>query len=147
VLRAAGEVIDVELEDGTQEYNQKISRARLWRCPVGARRIDLAEGDRVLAQDIDGFVYPAEILSMDGDKIVVSFLDGPERMLTPELLRPFVLRNGMAVHCRWKGGQAYFAGRITQLEGDRVHIAYDDGDREWTTVRLVRLVPEESRGA
>ncbi len=141
VLRVAGEVIDVELDDGTLETNQKMSRARLWRCPVGAGRLEFAEGDRVLAQDIDGFIYPAEIVSIDGDKIVVSFLDGPERMLTPELLRPFALRTGTAVHCRWKGGQAYFAGKVTQIDGDRIHIAYDDGDREWTTVRLVRLAP------
>jgi hypothetical protein len=143
VLRVDGEVIDVELEDGTHEANQKISRARLWRCPVGTRPMDFAEGDRVLAQDIDGFIYPAEVLSMDGDKFVVSFLDGPERMLTPELLRPFTLRTGTPVQCRWKGGQAYFPGKITRMEGDRVHIDYDDGDREWTTVRLVRLVPKE----
>jgi hypothetical protein len=143
VLRVKGETIDVELEDGTHEANTKVSRARLWRCPVGIGALSVEEGDRAWAQDIDGFTYPAEILSVEEDKIIVSFLDGPERMLTPELVRPFELRSGTAVQCRWKGGQAYFPGKITQIEGDRVHVAYDDGDREWTTVRLIRLVPAE----
>ena len=64
-------------------------------------------------------------------------------MLTPELLKPFELRTGTRVECRWKGGQRYFPGKITEIEGDRVHFAYDDGDREWTTLRLVRIVPRD----
>jgi hypothetical protein len=145
VTRVKGEIIDVELEDGTQETNQKISRARLWRCPVGTGSVEYDEGDRVWATDIDAFIYPAEVLSVENDKIVVQFLDGPERMLTPELLKSFDLRIGTPVQCRWKGGQAYFPGKITQMEGDRVHLAYDDGDKEWTTLRLVRLMPKEGR--
>jgi hypothetical protein len=142
ILRVQGEVIDVELEDGTQETNQKVSRARFWRCPVGIKSFACEEGERVWAQDVDGFTYPAEILSLDNDKIIVHFLDGPERMLTPELIKPFDLRAGAAVECRWKGGQNYFPGKISELDGDRVHLAYDDGDQEWTTVRLVRLPPK-----
>jgi len=139
VLRVQGEVIDVELEDGDRETNQKISRARLWRCPVGIQSFSCQEGDRVWAEDVDGFTYPAEILSIDNDKITVQFLDGPERMLTPELVKPFAPSAGAGVECRWKAGQNYFAGKITAIEGDRLHLAYDDGDQEWTTVRLVRL--------
>ncbi len=139
VLRAQGEVIDVELEDGTQETNLKVSRARFWRCPVGIHAVAFDEGDRALVQDIDGFFYPAEILSVDQDKVIVHFLDGPERMVTPELLKPFNLRVGTVVDCRWKGGQNYFRGQITELDGDRTHIAYEDGDKEWTTLRLVRI--------
>jgi hypothetical protein len=139
VLRVQGETVDVELEDGTHESNQKVSRARFWRCPVGVKSIPFDEGDRVWATDIDGFTYPAEIVSINEDKIVVHFLDGPERMLTPELIKRFELKTGTAVACRWKAGQAYFPGKITKIEGDRVHIDYDDGDKEWTTVRLVRL--------
>jgi hypothetical protein len=138
VTRVQGEIIDVELEDGERETNQKVSRARFWRCPVGTQSFSCDEGDRVWAQDVDGFTYPGEILSIDNDKIIVQFLDGPERMLTPELLKPFTLSAGTRVECRWKGGQTYFPGKITAVEGDRIHLAYDDGDQEWTTVRLAR---------
>jgi hypothetical protein len=141
VTRVNGEMIDVEFEDGTRETNQKISRARLWRCPVGIKVFPFEEGERVWARDIDTYTYPAEILSIDGDKIVVHFLDGPERMLTPELVKRFEVKVGTAVECRWKGGPVYFRGKISVLEGDRVHISYDDGDKEWNTVRLIRLPP------
>jgi hypothetical protein len=80
-------------------------------------------------------------VSVDGDKVIVQFLDGPERMLTPELIRRFDLGVGMAVEGRWKGGQQYFPGKIAKLEGERVLVKYDDGDEEWSSIRLLRLPP------
>ena len=139
ITRALGETIDVEYDDGTVETNTKVSRARFWRSPVGARALPFGEGDRVLAQDIDDYVYPAEIISAEGDRIMLHFLDGPQRMLTPERLRRFELRPGQKVECRWKGGPNYFPGTLKQLDGDRAHVQYDDGDEEWTSVRLLRL--------
>jgi DNA repair protein Crb2 Tudor domain len=141
VTRVDGETLDVEYQDGERETNTKASRARLWRCPVAVRELPFEEGERVLAYDVDGFVYPAEILSIEEDRVVVQFLDGPERMLTPELIRPFKLGVGSRVECRWKGGPAYFPGVLAKVEDERVFVRYDDGDEEWTSVRLVRLKP------
>lgn len=143
VSRVKGEVMDIEFDDGNSEANLRVSRARFWRCPVGFGSFAFDEGERVLAQDIDGFTYPAEIVSVDGDKIIVQFLDGPERMLTPELIRRFDLKTDLVVECRWKGGQRYFPGKIAKLESDRVFMKYEDGDEEWTNIRLVRLPPRD----
>jgi hypothetical protein len=142
VLRVDGETLDVEFEDGTRENNTRIARARFWRCPVGVGSLPFEEGDRVLAFDSDDCLYPAEIVSMQDDRIIVQYLDGPERMLTPELLRKYELRVGVNIECRWKGGPHYFPGRIDKLEGDRVRIEYDDGEDEWTTIRLLRIPPK-----
>jgi hypothetical protein len=139
VSRVRGETIDVTLEDGTEETNTKVSRARFWRCPVGIGSIPFDEGQRVLAFDSDECLYPAEIVTIEDDRIIVQYLDGPERMLTPELLRKFDLRAGAKIECRWKGGPNYFAGTLAKVEGERVFIQYDDGDEEWTSIRLVRI--------
>jgi hypothetical protein len=139
VTRVDGEGLDVEYQDGERETNTSVSRARLWRCPVRIREFPFGEGERVLALDVDGFVYPAEILSVEEDRVLVQFLDGPERQLTPELIRSFELHVGSRVECRWKGGPAYFPGVLGKVEGERVFLRYDDGDEEWTSIRLVRL--------
>jgi hypothetical protein len=139
VIQVHGETLDVEYEDGTRETNTKVSRARLWRCPVRVRDFPFEEGERVLGLDVDEYVYPAEIVSVHDDRVIVQFLDGPERMLTPELIRRFELREGLRVECRWKGGPNYFPGVLTQLDGERASIRYDDGDQEWTSIRLLRL--------
>ncbi|MCI0637452.1 MAG: hypothetical protein L0Y72_27780 [Gemmataceae bacterium] len=140
VVQVDGERIDVEFEeDGRRETNTKVSRARFWRCPVGVKSFPFEEGDRVLAYDSDECVYPAEIVSIQDDRVIVQYLDGPERMLTPELIKRFDLRVGAKIECRWKGGPNYFPGVLSKLEGERIHVNYDDGDQEWTSVRLVRL--------
>lgn len=141
VTRASGEIIDVRLDDGTEETNTKVSRARFWRCPVGMGSFPFEESQRVLAFDSDEFLYPAEIVSIDDDRVIVQYLDGPEKMLTPELIRKFELRAGTKIECRWKGGPNYFPGKLDKVEGERVFIKYDDGDEEWTSVRLVRVPP------
>ncbi len=144
VTRVKGEVLDVEFEDGNSEVNTRVSRARFWRCPVGFGSFAFDEGDRVFCTDIDGCTYAAEIVSVDDDKIIVQFLDGPERMLTPELIRRFDLKVGAAVECRWKGGQQFFPGTVSKVEGDRIFVDYADGDKEWSSIRLVRLPPREA---
>jgi hypothetical protein len=140
VLHAHGEMLDVEFEDATLENNTRVSRARFWRCPVGVPASHFEEGDRVLAYDGDDCMYPADIVQVEDDtRIIVQYLDGPERMLTPELVKRFDLRPGLKVECRWSGGPHYFPGSIDKVDGERIHIKYDDGDDEWTSVRLFRI--------
>jgi hypothetical protein len=141
VTRVNGESLDVEFHDGERETNTSVSRARLWRCPVRVRDFAFAEGDRVLALDVDGFLYPGELLTVEEDRVLIQFLDGPERQLTPELIGAFELKVGGRVECRWKGGPIYFPGVLAKVEGDRVYVRYDDGDEEWNSIRLIRLKP------
>jgi hypothetical protein len=140
VLRVNGEMIDVEYEDATHENNTRVSRARLWRCPVGVPALNFEEGDRVLAFDNDLCIYPADIVQIEDDqRIIVQYLDGPERMLTPELIKRFDVRAGMKIECRFSGGQHFFPGTLDKIDGERIHVKYDDGDDEWTSIRLFRL--------
>jgi len=143
VSRVHGETIDVEYEDATMENNTRVSRARFWRCPVGVANFPFEEGDRVLAFDCDECIYPAEIISIeDEERIIVQYLDGPERMLTPELIKRFDVKVGMKIECRWSGGPHYFPGTLSKLEGERIHVKYDDGDDEWSVIRLLRIPPK-----
>jgi len=141
VTRVDGEVIDVQYEDGELEYNMRVSRARFWRSPVGMSACPFSEGNRGLAHEIDGYWYPGSVVLIRDDRVCVQYFDGPQRDLTPERLRPMNLQVGSRVECRWKGGQRHYPGEIRQKEGDRIYIVYDDGDREWTTIRLVRVAP------
>ena len=78
----------------------------------------------------------------DDERILVQYLDGPERLLTPELVRRFDLKPGTKVECRWSGGPHYFPGTLAKVDGERVHVKYEDGDDEWTSIRLVRIPPK-----
>lgn len=141
IARVAGEVVDIDFEDGERENNVRVSRARFWRSPVSMANFAFEEGERVLGSDPDGFAYPGDIVSIEDERIVVHYLDGLECALTPELIRRFQLTVGMPIQCRWKAGQQFFPGKLAALDGERVRIAYDDGDEEWTSVRLIRVPP------
>jgi hypothetical protein len=138
VLRVNGEIIDVEMEDGGREMNTRLGRARFWRCPVRLADWPFAEGDRVLAFHRDACLYPADIDSIQEDRVMVHYLSGHEAMLTPELIRRFELKAGDRIECRCKGGPHFFPGVIGEVEGERVFVRYDDGDEEWTSIRLLR---------
>jgi hypothetical protein len=143
VLRVDGEILDVEYEDGTHESNTRVTRARFWRCPIGVPNFRFQEGERVLAYDCDDCVYPAEIVSIDDDKVLVQYLDGPERMVTPELIKRFDVKPGLKIESRWAGGPHYFPGTLSKMESERIFVKYEDGDEEWTSIRLFRIPPKK----
>jgi hypothetical protein len=146
ITRVDGEKLDVELEDGAEEINTRVSRARFWRCPVGVPSFPFEEGDRVLAFDGDLCIYPAEILTIeDEERIVVQYLDGPERMLTPELIKKCDLKTGMKIECRWGGAPHFFPGTLAKIDGERIFVKYEDGDEEWTSIRLFRIPPKKPK--
>ena len=108
--------------------------------PVGTGSFNFEEGDRVLAYDCDECIYPAEIVCIEDDqRIIVQYLDGPERMLTPELIKRFDVKAGLKIECRFSGAPHFFPGTLDKVDGERIHVKYDDGDEEWTSIRLFRI--------
>lgn len=106
-------------------------------------------GDRVLAHwPPEPFFYPATVRKVDARdadrrRYFIQFDDGDSAWLFDRQVRSFALPDGARVEGRWKGGPGYFPGRITgqkTAHGEiTIHISYDDGDKEWTTTRFVRL--------
>jgi hypothetical protein len=143
ITRVAGEILDVEFDEGDAETNTTVSRVRLWRCPALLAEFPFHEGDRVAGLLPDGYRYPADLLIHDGDRVVLHFLNGMQVTLTPELVSKLSVQAGMRVEARWRGGDDYFLGIVDQLQGERLHIRYDDGDHEWTTVRSLRIPDED----
>jgi hypothetical protein len=136
------ELVDVRFgpELDTVETNMPIGRLRI---RLSAPTIsNFQEGDRVLAPFEDGYIYPGVVLSVDSDRTLIHFLDGTQGWVPTEQLRALEFEPGQRVEARWQAGQAYFPGSVSECQGDKLHIHYDDGDREWTLVRLVRLPRE-----
>ncbi|HUE75097.1 MAG TPA: DUF4537 domain-containing protein [Pirellulaceae bacterium] len=144
VTRVSGEVIDVLYEDSEEvELNTSLSRIRIRR--ESGKAIRWNEGDRVLVFGRDGFWYPAQVLSIDGDRTFASFFDGRHGWLKPEEIRPLRLSAGMQIDCRQGAGEEYQAATLEKVSGDVLRVQYEDGTSEQTLIRLVR-VPGEGRG-
>ena|ERR1700677_3362310 len=97
-------------------------------------------GQKILAQWYpEVFFYPGTIKSKEGDKFKVQFDDGDQALVTAKQIVPLDIKVGSRVFCRFKGGPAYFPGKVDQQDGAKIHIQYDDGDVEWTTISMVRV--------
>ena len=103
-----------------------------------------AVGDRCLANwSADEFWYPGTIIEVEGKSYHIHFDDEGREWLTADSLTVEDLRIGDVVQARWMVGTVYYRGKIADRIKDVIHIHYDDGDKEWTTIGVVRVVPEE----
>src|SRR5262245_42125062 len=97
-----------------------------------------AVGQRVLAQwHPEVYFYPGTIKAIQADKYSVQFDDGDQASVTAKQLAPLDIKAGSRVFGRFKGGPAYFPGKVDRQDGAKIHITYDDGDEEWTTISMV----------
>jgi hypothetical protein len=75
----------------------------------------------------------------------VLYDDGDQAMITPDRLKPLRFRAGDRVWCRRGGGPVYYGGEIARVRGEVIHVEYDDGEKEVTSVRFVRVEREGHR--
>jgi hypothetical protein len=139
-----GEMVHVHYDDGDEETTS-IRLVRLlrdeWFPPSEATK--LRPGDRIFGCWFDAHWYPGVVLEVDGKRVHVLFDDGDQAELTPDRLRPLTINVGDRVYCRFKGGPAFYPGEVTKKQGEVIHLHYDDGEEETTSIRLVRL-PSDS---
>jgi hypothetical protein len=135
-----GEKVQIKYDDGDEEWTT-VSFVRL---RLGAAARNWSKGDRVLAKWAnDNLWYPGTVAEGGAGTITVHYDDGGQGPVAAEDAEPLDLRAGDRVYARWQNGQEYFPGRITEISGARVHVVYDDGDKEWTTLAAVGVLPQE----
>lgn len=90
-------------------------------------------GDWVLGNfQGSGYWFPGVIASVAGDKVTVRYDDGDVETVYANAVRPYDWSVGKRVECNFQGTGDWYAGKITSLSGERLSIAYDDGDKETT---------------
>jgi hypothetical protein len=98
-------------------------------------------GDRVLVKwSKDAYWYPATVAGIEDNMYSIEYLDGDSEFRFERYLQAEKLGPGDAVFGNWQGKGKYFKGKITARNGDDIHIKYDDGDQEDTTVSKVRVI-------
>ena len=98
-------------------------------------------GDRVLAMwpAEEEWWYPGVVCLVVGAEAEIQYDDGDRSMVPCSEVRPLAIGVGTRVYGRWRADVYYYPGRVTEQRGAAIHIDYDDGDAEWTTVSMVRI--------
>jgi hypothetical protein len=131
----ANERIRVIYADSAFGHEGAVMRLHYGAKPGG----ELTIGKRVLAEWEANLYYPGTIRDQAEGKYLVVFDDGDSARLGSGQITPLDIKVGSRVFGRWKGGNAYFPGRVTEQNGEKIFIVYDDGDKEWTTISMVRV--------
>jgi|GEM_PF-2077510 len=107
----------------------------------------MRQGDRVSCRWKGGATeYTGRVAEVRGDRLFIQYDDGDQELIDPALCRKDAGSGlGMAsfpvgsrVLCRWKGQPKEFPGSVASIEGDRLHVEYDDGDTERIDPSLCR---------
>ncbi len=143
ITRVDGEIIDVLYEDpDAQERCTNVGRIRIRR--ESGSLLFWEEGDRVIASGRDDYWFPAIVLSLDGDRTFVSFLDGRHGWLKPDEIRPLRITAGMSVQCRKSAAADYLPAIVEEIHGNIVHVKYEDESREHSLLGLLRIPAQAS---
>jgi hypothetical protein len=79
-----------------------------------------------------GYWFPGVIESVGNGQVTVRYDDGDRETVGMSAVRPYDWMIGMKVECNFQGAGQWYRGTISSLAGERIGIAYDDGDRETT---------------
>jgi hypothetical protein len=141
LLEWDGDEIRVAFEDGGQEWHpvarmrifQEEMAALLDRPPVTPGSLRNAKtGDRVWAPWEANVLFVGVIEQVERFEAHVAFGSGQRGWVRIEQLAPYEKPLGLRVFARRSQGQ-YAVTTIDQVDGERIRVLYDNGDREWTT--------------
>jgi hypothetical protein len=102
-------------------------------------------GDRVLARwaQEEDWWYPGVVCAIVAGGYEVQYDDGDRAAVPEDQIRPLELRAGARIQCRYRGGPGFYDGVVASSAGSAIQVNYDDGDRESSSVSMVRVSGRE----
>ena len=99
----------------------------------GAGTMAQTQGDWVLGNYKGaGYWFPSVAEKVSNGKVTIRYDDGDRETVAIGDVRPYDWMIGMKVECNFKGQGDWYTGTIASLAGEKIGIAYDDGDTETT---------------
>jgi hypothetical protein len=152
IFQVRGDEVLVGFGDGTDEWT-RIAALRFFReeddesegaqpTKVASKQVflyGLRNGHRVWTPWSAGILFVGTVHDIRDDEAHIHFDDGNQGWVQLAQLLPFEPTVGMRVIANWRRAGQYYPGVVTQINGDRLHIHYDDGDQEWTNAAALAL--------
>lgn len=131
------EIIGISKEFGMRKL---VSFLTMLACVMMLSSVAFAydKGDRVLALWEDAYWYPGTVTKVEGNVLTIQFDDGDKATVDSERVNKLDWAAGDKVECRWPGDGKNYPGIFVKVEGEKVRIVYDDGDKADLTVQWCR---------
>jgi len=101
-------------------------------------------GNRAFAYwEADQYYYPATITQVEGDDIYIRYDTGEEEWTNSDYLAEMKVAVGDEVESKWSQDGEYYTAQVTAINGEQVHVVYEDGNEEWTSINNLRTWYDE----
>jgi hypothetical protein len=90
-------------------------------------------------------LFAGTVNQIQGREAHIDFDDGDQGWVLLEQLAPLQILAGLRVLGRRQMGSQFYPGTVTEIDGQRIHLQYDDGGREWTRADAL-MIPCEPAG-
>lgn len=104
-------------------------------------------GDRVLAPWEPDFLYAGVISEIQDAEAHIDFDDGDSGWVPVSELRQLRIAMDQPVLCRKEMGAMFYPAVVADQSGETIHVTFDDGTDEWTTVAALRIPRPAGPGA
>ena len=129
-----GDRIHINYDDGDEE-DTTIGLIRMKLEYTAAKEV----GCRVFGRWApDGYWYPGTVKEIKDGKYLIRFDDNDKAWLDDGEVVGYQPTFDDPIQGDWLGKGKFYSGKITKRKGENVHILYDDGDEEDTTLSYLR---------
>jgi hypothetical protein len=146
-----GEQVCVNFSDNDEDEWTTLAALRIPCQPLGPAAVpvqvashmafakNLRPGDRVWAPWQKGVLFAGTVDKLRDEEAHVHFDDGDAGWVHCVQLLPLEIPMGLRVVSSWKMKGQYRPGIVAEVDGERIHIHYDDGNKEWTKAAALAL--------
>jgi hypothetical protein len=142
VAAVDGDRVRVVFADGQEEWTTVAALRIPCQPGPGAQPVkvashqafqgSLSEGARVWAPWQGGVLYAGTVDRLRGEEAHIRFDDGDAGWVLRAQLLPLDIPVGARLLVRRRMGAQVYPGTVIAVQGERVHIQYEDGSQEWT---------------
>ena len=155
IREVRGEQVCIAFDNGQNDEWTTIAALRFPCQPIGPGATptkpaahtttfceNLQPGDRMWAPWNSGTLFAGTVDQIKDQEVHIRFDDGDRGWVQREQLLPLDIPVGLRLAARKKKGGQYFPATVTEVDGDRIHLEYDDKEEQWTTPAALVLVTQ-----
>ncbi len=114
----------------------------------GNRNDPYKKGNTIYVLWDTGYYYPATVISSIENEVyfkLMGFTD--QQWVNKTGTKQAELSSGDMIECRWREEEKFYQAEIMRINGNSLYVKYNDGEKEHTTISMIRLIDDAEERA
>ncbi|HHF58619.1 MAG TPA: tetratricopeptide repeat protein, partial [Thermoplasmatales archaeon] len=114
----------------------------------GNRNDPYKKGNTIFVLWDTGHYYPATVISSVENEVYFKLMGFTDQQWVDKTgTKQAELSCGDMIECRWKKEEKFYQAEIVRVNGNNLYVKYNDGEKEHTTISMIRLVDDAEERA